>query len=148
MPLYYLRIFSLYFVKNYFLKNVRIKFTIAFAWLATITFLLCLPGSEFPKQGWLEKIWIDKWVHAALFLALVMLWCRAYAGKNKTGDKKKIFLWIAITGLVYGTIMEIVQHFYVPFRSFEAGDIIFDGAGSAAGYFISVKKYLKTRTSD
>lgn len=125
------------------MKNVRIKFAVAFAWLATVSLLLYLPGSEFPKHNWMEKIWMDKWVHAALFLALVMLWCRAYAAKNKTAGRKKIFMQIAIAGLVYGTIMEIVQHYYVPFRSFETGDIIFDGAGSAAGYFFSVKKFLK-----
>jgi hypothetical protein len=41
--------------------------------------------------------------------------------------------------------MEIVQKYFIPFRSFEPMDIIADGVGCVAGYFFSVKKFLQTK---
>ena len=45
------------------------------------------------------------------------------------------------TGIVYGIAMEIVQKYFIPFRSFDLGDIIADGIGCAAGYFFAIKRF-------
>jgi VanZ family protein len=47
--------------------------------------------------------------------------------------------------MIYGIGMEIVQHYFVPLRSFDYGDMIADGLGSTAGYFISANRFLKNR---
>jgi VanZ family protein len=39
--------------------------------------------------------------------------------------------------------MEFVQHYFIPNRSFDLGDIIADGAGSGLGGFLSVRLYIK-----
>lgn len=123
-----------------YLKKISLKrtvfFFLAIGWLLVVTILLCLPGTEFPKITWLNKIWFDKWVHTGLFLVLVVVWCRLYVNK-------KTFLCISLLALLYGVAMELVQHFFIPFRSFDAGDIVADGIGSAAGCFIAVKYFLK-----
>jgi VanZ family protein len=123
-----------------YLKKISLKrsvfFFLAIGWLLVVTILLCLPGTEFPKITWLNKIWFDKWVHAGLFLVLVVVWCRLYVNK-------KTFLRISLLALLYGIVMELVQHFFIPFRSFDTGDIIADGVGCAAGCFIAVKYSLK-----
>jgi len=41
--------------------------------------------------------------------------------------------------MTYGIVMEIVQHYFIPFRSFDIGDMIADSIGAIAGYFISVR---------
>ena len=46
-----------------------------------------------------------------------------------------------ITGVVYGIAMEIVQKYFIPFRSFDIGDIIADAIGCVVGYLISIKKF-------
>jgi VanZ family protein len=46
-----------------------------------------------------------------------------------------------ITGIVYGIAMEIVQKYFIPFRSFDLGDIIADGIGCVAGYFFAIKRF-------
>ena len=122
-------------------RNVSI---IAFAviWLLLVTSLLCIPGTKLPKITWQDKIWLDKWVHIFLFMILVILWSKAYSHKKNThSGSRKIFLQIMITGIVYGIAMEIVQKYFIPFRSFDLGDIIADGIGCAAGYFFAIKRF-------
>ena len=60
---------------------------------------------------------------------------------------KNIFLFIAVLSLIYGIGMEIVQKYFIPFRSFDAADIIADGIGCMLGYFISTRKFLKKHSS-
>jgi VanZ family protein len=83
-------------------------------------------------------------VHIGLFLILVTVWCRAYAGKKKEVRRlKKVFKWIALLSLAYGIIMELVQHYFIPFRGFDYGDIVADAAGCLAGFIFSARKYIK-----
>ena len=117
-------------------------FITALGWSLMVSFLLCLPGQEFPKMTWLGKIWFDKWVHISLFLAIVIFWCRAFSNKYP-GKLKTLFGRIALLSIIYGVVMEFVQHFFIPFRSFEFLDIVADGIGSLAGYLISLRWYIK-----
>jgi len=55
--------------------------------------------------------------------------------------EQRIFLQIMITGIVYGIAMEIVQKYFIPFRSFDLGDIIADAIGCVVGYFFAIKKF-------
>jgi VanZ family protein len=87
----------------------------------------------------LSKIQFDKWVHFVLFFVLVIAFCRLFRAKQSN----KLFLWIAFLGLIYGVIMEFVQLYYIPYRSFDAGDIAADGLGCFAGYFFARKIYIK-----
>jgi VanZ family protein len=59
---------------------------------------------------------------------------------------RKIFIWIGIIGLVYGAGMEFVQKYFIPNRSFDIGDIIADGIGSAIGVFYSTRRFIKKLT--
>jgi len=127
------------------LKHFKRAFLFAVAWLLVVTILLCTPGSRLPKIGWSDKIWLDKWAHIFLFLVLVILWCRAYLKAELVINIKKIFITIWILSIVYGVGMEIVQHFFIPNRSFDFGDMIADIIGSVAGYLISLSRLLKNR---
>ena len=109
------------------------------AWLIITTILLIIPGKELPQESW-----FDKWVHIALFSLLVWLWCWGARSIKKQGDElRKIFYLLAFLAFLFGTGMEFVQKYFVPFRSFDGGDIIADGVGAALGLFYSTRKYLK-----
>src|SRR6185503_10585115 len=98
--------------------------------------LLTLPGTAFPTEDWLDKIWFDKWVHIGMFSILTWLWCRYWHlfKLNKPADTfRKLFIIIGLICLAYGIVMEFVQRFYIPHRSFDVGDIIADGVGCAVG---------------
>jgi len=120
------------------LKISKSYFIFAVLWFVFVTVLLCIPGTELPKVNWSSKIWLDKWVHIFLFLVLVWFWCKAYSLKTK-----KIFRVITILSILYGIVMEIIQHYFIPFRSFDVGDMIADSIGALAGYFISTKRWKK-----
>ena len=122
-------------------KNVA-AIVFAVIWLLLVTSLLCIPGTRLPKITWEDKVWLDKWVHIFLFMILVILWSKAYSHKKNTDrDGRKIFFEIMIVGCFYGSAMEFVQKYYIPFRSFDVGDIIADAIGCVAGYLISIKKF-------
>ncbi len=53
------------------------------------------------------------------------------------------FVWIGVACLLYGLLMEFVQKFWVPNRSFDPGDVVADGVGAAAGVLFSWKRYIK-----
>jgi len=128
------------------LKTFKASFLFALTWLLMVTILLCIPGSTLPKINWHDKIWLDKWVHFFLFLILVLFWCRAYLIKRSKINVKKIFFTITFLSVIYGIGMEIVQHYFVPFRSFDYGDMIADALGSVAGYFFSINRFRKNNT--
>lgn len=128
------------------MQQKRLSFFIAIAWLLIVTLLLCTPGTEFPKITWKDKIFLDKWIHAGLFVILVIAWCWVYA-KRPGINKKKVFIKIALWVFLYGIVTELVQEYFVPFRSFEIPDIIADGVGSVAGYIISIKRFNKNKLS-
>jgi len=119
--------------------------TIVFAiiWLLIITTLLCIPGTKLPTITWQNKIWLDKWIHVFLFMILVILWSKAYSHqKSIQKNVRKIFFQIMILSLLYGILMEVVQNYFIPFRSFDLLDIIADGVGCVAGYFFAMKRVL------
>jgi VanZ family protein len=122
------------------LRTPKSSFVFAAGWLLLITVLLCIPGTKLPKVRWDDKIWLDKWIHLALFFVLVFLWCKAYTTKTK-----KTFIVITILSIIYGIAMELVQQYFIPFRSFDYGDMIADSVGSIAGYFIYAKRFLNNQ---
>jgi hypothetical protein len=130
-------------------KNSLSKTTLAFiaasAWFLTSIILLTLPGTAFPEEDWLDKIWFDKWVHVGMFSVMVFLWCLALWLRKKNRDRQSVsraFMVIAIIFLAYGIVMEFIQLYFVALRSFDFGDIVADAAGCAVGLIFS-RRYIK-----
>jgi len=122
------------------LNKNELKILPAITWVVLVTVLLCIPGSALPEANWFGKIWLDKWVHIALFLIMVFLWCRSVS--NSEGRKVRYFGQIAVYFLIYGIAMELVQKYFIPNRSFDLKDILADGLGCAIGLLIS-RRYIK-----
>ena len=135
-------LFYTYIRKKSPLKKNILTIVFAAIWFLLVTSLLCIPGTRLPKITWEDKVWLDKWVHIFLFMILVILWSKAYSHKKNTDrDGRKIFLEIMIVGCFYGIAMEFVQKYFIPFRSFDVGDIIADAIGCVVGYLFSIKKF-------
>lgn len=117
-------------------------FTPGIGWLIICTILLTLPGSAFPQEDWLDKIWFDKWVHIGLFAAIVVTWSWGIH-KEAIQNPSRLFVWITVLAILYGTGMEFVQKYLVVNRSFDGGDIIADAVGAYTGYLYSRKTFIK-----
>lgn len=121
------------------------KFTFyipALIWVIISTILLTLPGSTFPKEDWLSKIWFDKWVHIGMFAIMTFLWSWAL-NKSDKDDQAKLFVKVAIICLIYGIAMEFVQKYFIINRSFDIGDIVADAVGCVIGFLFVWRRYIK-----
>jgi VanZ family protein len=128
----------------FFLKNQNRFILPAIGWLIFTTILLTLPVSAFPKDRWIIKIpMLDKWIHIGLFSIMAVLFCWGYYKMKFSGKLKNNFISIGIYCLAYGIVMEFVQKYFVPNRSFDMGDIVADGAGAAIGVVYSIRRYIK-----
>lgn len=120
------------------------RFFPAIGWLILSLILLCLPGSAIPKFPWLAVIHADKWVHITLFFILCFLFARPFFKSDyRDIQRKKWFLGIMLGGIVYGTIMEFVQKYWIPNRSFEILDIAADSVGCLLAYLYSRRRFLQ-----
>jgi nicotinamide riboside kinase/VanZ family protein len=109
----------------------------ATSWLAFATVLFCLPGSALPNHKWFNVIFLDKWIHLILFSILVVFVGLPVSGilmKKKT--QRVMQAGIVAICFLYGIAMEFVQHYFIPNRSFDVNDILFDGLGCLLGDYL------------
>jgi VanZ family protein len=126
------------------LTKAKPSIAYAFFFLILCTILLTLPGSAFPKENWLDKIWFDKWVHIGMFGLLTVMWCWVIADHLPAASNlQQYFFIVAILVIGYGIAIEFIQQRYVSNRSFDKGDIIADVGGALAGYVFSSWRYIK-----
>jgi len=78
----------------------------------------------------MQAIYFDKWVHVGLFGLLCVLACWAAAAKEK-----RQLLYIFGFALLYGIVVEFIQHWFIPNRSFDLGDWAADSVGAFVGVF-------------
>lgn len=112
---------------------------LAILWLLLISLLCFLPGSALPKANWLDDISFDKWVHFGLFTVLLFLW------RFEFPSAKNYDLLIVLIAALYGFGIEVIQHYFIPNRSFDLYDILADVTGAIAGVGLWVRIYKKNR---
>jgi VanZ family protein len=116
----------------------RIRLTAAVLYFFFISVLFCLPGSVFPNENWLSKIYFDKWVHVGFFAMLLLLWSWALM------PGRKGVLWLLLSAVAYGLLVEVVQDQFVPNRALDLGDLAADIAGSLFGLWFW-SRYIKNK---
>jgi hypothetical protein len=119
------------------------KFLPGIAWFFIVVVLTFLPGGDIPKVGWLDRIYFDKWVHIGLFGGLTFLFCWPFY-KSDFSTRKRIsyFIKIAIASSIWGLIIEFIQRFYIPGRSFDLLDWAADSFGALIALWFCTKKFI------
>ena len=125
------------------MQKPRFHLIPAIFWLIISTILLTLPGSAIPKADWLDKIWIDKWVHIGMFFMMVFLWARTIPKKQQHTSIKTTLILITIAAFLYGIGMEFIQKYFIPYRSFDILDIAADAIGCMFGMTFCLRNSLK-----
>jgi hypothetical protein len=123
--------------------NRPTAYALATAWLMLSFYLLTLPGSSLPTVSWLDAMQADKVVHILLFGVLV--WCWYLPFKPFWGQRflKSKALLVAFLAFHYGVVMEFVQKWFIPNRSFDGWDIVADGIGCALAYLL-LQRHIKS----
>jgi len=111
-------------------QNKLIKIIPALLWSGIIFFLCFLPGSQLPKEDWLDKIYFDKIVHAILYLILFFLIIRIAEKLTKP-----VLFIASILCITEGILIEFVQgSSLIQNRSFDMYDIV----ANIIGVFIAL----------
>lgn len=120
-----------------------VLFIPAIVWFTISLWLFTLPGSALPKLDLFNKFQGDKLVHAVIFFILGIAFM--YPLQSLKNRKNKFILFITLTTLfiAYGIAIEFIQDLYIPFRSFDVGDILADIFGSICALWFGVKYWAK-----
>ena len=101
------------------------------SWTLFTILLLCLPGSMVPGTGIFALKNLDKIVHVMLFGMNVLFWGWHYETSDREARQLKL-IFIAATAIMItlGIVMEYVQLYFIPNRTFDGYDIVADIIGS------------------
>jgi VanZ family protein len=123
------------------------KFIPGIAWFFVVLVLICLPGKEIPKIGWLTSINFDKVVHVGVFGLLSVLFCWPFY-YSSVGNKERLqyFIKIAIATSIWGLTTEFIQRFLIPGRSFDLMDWAADSLGALIAWWFCSKKFIKRKS--
>ncbi len=126
------------------INRILSKIYIPIFWTVLVQVLLTLPGSSLPHMGIFGIHNLDKLVHLVLFGCLTCFWCYYLYYRNIPANRLKwMFFIVFLIGSFDGILMEFIQRDYIPNRSFDEADIIFDLIGSSLAYGFCNIKLLK-----
>lgn len=115
------------------LKRLCTRNILPITWTILTIVLLCLPGSSLPGDSiqFIEIPHFDKIVHVMLFGGIVFFWGAYYGNKSQVYDKwTRMVVILAILSSALGIVLEYVQLYFIPQRSFDAYDILADTSGA------------------
>ena len=113
-------------MRFYHLERPKLWFALGFLVIFFVTFIMFAPPEWlFSSEIKEESIYIDKIIHTLVFVFLV-LWF--------SGQVKMTLSFFVIVSF-YGCIVELVQY-YLPYRSFEWLDLLFNQIGIVTGIMI------------
>ena len=105
-------------------------------WSLFILIICFLPGSKLPNPTFLSKIYFDKIIHLLVYLILFIL---VFKGAKEIIGMPLLFS--AFYCIIYGLIIELVQHFLIIDRSGELFDVFANVVGVFIGMiFVIIKK--------
>ena len=103
-------------------------------WALFILVLCGMPGRDIPHISSLELMNFDKFVHAALFLVLMLLTIRGFVLQTtflKIQQHPKMIAFVFC--VVYGASLEIMQGLVFEQRNADVYDFIANSVGAAVG---------------
>jgi VanZ family protein len=123
------------------------KLVIKSFWPGVIWFILSctaffIPGNALPDDKWFSLLEVDKLVHVGLFAVMIVLWCLPLY--HKSLSVSKWLIGIPVLFFVYSILVEYIQHYLIPGRSFDLADIVADGVGCMIG-FLLMRRYHRTQ---
>lgn len=125
-------------MKKYFI------FIPTIVWFCFSVWLFTLPGSAIPQFDLFTRLQGDKLIHALIFITLGLLFLLSLKTILPCFRKYRIWYVLIITVICfYGLIIEFIQEKYIPYRSYDIGDVVADIVGSIIAFKIFVRYWVK-----
>lgn len=122
-----------------FLRKICSRAYFPLGWTLLTIILCCLPGSDIPSTGIFGMEGIDKIAHVTLFGGIVFFWGYYWIGRPGTREEwRKLMILIALLSIVLGVVLEFLQLYYIPGRTFDLFDMLADAIGAIIGYVLLV----------
>jgi hypothetical protein len=122
-----------------FLRKLCSRIYFPLGWTLFTIILCCLPGSDIPSTGIFAAEGIDKIVHVILFGGIVFFWGYYWIARPGTREEwRKLMILIALLSIVLGVVLEFLQLYYIPGRTFDLIDMGADATGAILAYTLLV----------
>ena len=123
------------------------KFIPGIAWFFLVLFLLCLPGSKLPSVSKVfDILFLDKWIHIGLFSMLAFLFMYPFIRSSLPfKDRWQYVIRIALATSIWGIATELIQHYFIPGRSFDLFDWAADSLGALIALLIAKFRFLSSK---
>jgi VanZ family protein len=109
----------------------------ALLWGFVIFIVISMPPGNIPKTGLFNIPYFDKIVHFGLFTVFGMLLSAGFYKQREKGMLRQYFILLTIlTGLFYGSITEVLQHFYFTGRDGNMFDAMANLFGTVFGVIL------------
>lgn len=105
---------------------------VALLYTLFISSAFLVPGGAMPST----ELPVDKFVHVTLHAGLLFIWALYFFKKYKKTIATKTFSLLAISCLLYGIIIEVLQEKFVPFRNLDVMDLVANAAGILLGAIV------------
>jgi len=106
-------------------------------WSLTILILSLLPGDNLPEIDF-TLFEIDKAVHFTLYFVLaILMYYSFFKIKNELIIKRVVV--IVVIGILFGTLIEVIQGTLITNRTFDQFDILANSLGTVTGFIIIEK---------
>lgn len=107
----------------------------AIVWTLFIIYACLTKAADIPQAFWLDIPNKDKIVHFAFYFVFTLLWVRVI-GQNRRFTSKQIRLYIFLSAVVFGILIEVCQGLFTTERSPDVLDALANTSGSALSVFV------------
>lgn len=110
---------------------------LAIIWSIIIIILCSIPGQEFSDVSFIDIPHFDKIVHFGLYFILSIVSIKGLKQQSKIKLLKQFpYLSIIFYAIILGGSLELLQHYYIPFRSGDTLDMLANFIGTISGALV------------
>lgn len=120
-------------IKNLLAPKTLLLLALFYTLLISIAFLV--PGGSIPST----ELPIDKFVHVTIHAGLLFVWALFFLKKYNNKIAAKTFFLVAISCLLYGIIIEVLQETFVASRHSDVMDLVANAVGILIGSIVFYK---------
>lgn len=104
-------------------------------WTVVIIVLSTIPGNKIPQLNW-DFFSPSSIAHFVMYCGLAVLMLFGFQNQKMNTFNIRVYLWVIVVGIGFGTLLEIIQGLFVYRRYFDVKDIILNSVGTIFGVIV------------